>query len=83
MEIVLGRIGHYFTPTDGQGNGSCQTATIANVEASEPVEAGLITVNLGVLEHSGESFARQDVVVGNPSAGLSSFHLTRDCPWSR
>lgn len=84
QEIVLGRIGHYFTPTssaDEELAGSCQTATIAHVWRGADEQPS--SVNLSVLEQSGRPFERTSVLLGAPATGSASFHLTRDCPWGR
>jgi hypothetical protein len=76
MDILLMRAGHYFDA----GNGHCYGATIAHVGD----EGG--TVNLSCLGEGGDPFPRHEVPVkGTPSLDdtKNSFHLTRDCPWSR
>jgi len=80
MEAMnLGRIGHYHVPKDDT-SGSCQTAIVTAVDRS----AGGDTVNLGVWQRDGDAFARQDVpAVVPPPAEHASFHLNRDCPYSR
>lgn len=74
--IVLGRVGHYFN----SGNGACSTALIVEANADgEPV-------NVAGWTHDGATFSRAAVpVVAAPTREdtASSFHLTRDCPWSR
>lgn len=89
MEIVLGRVGHYFDAS----NGSCRTALIVQTfpgpstpDDPEPNlgEGGL--VNVAAWNHDGTPFSRTSVPVDpNPSteATANSFHLTRECPWSR
>lgn len=82
--IVLGRAGHYFVPTssaDEPLTGSCQAATIAHVWHGADDQPS--AVNLSVLEQSGRPFERTSVVIGVPVVGSASFHLNRDCPWTR
>lgn len=82
MEIVLGRIGHYFDA----GNGSCSTAIIVEADNSldDADEAKLI--NVAGWHHGGDAFSRTSVPVDaapTAEAAANSFHLTRDCPWGR
>lgn len=81
MEIVLGRVGHYFDA----GNGACQTALVTAAFSSETVpDAG--AVNLAVWNHGATQTARASVPVDaapTTEAKANSFHLTRDCPWGR
>lgn len=93
-QMVLGRVGHYHVP-NSQGGGSCQTAVVVEVlTPGAPVkdwqgnEAPLPYVNVAGWQHDGDPFAHQTVPVyptrgDATSVGVSSFHLTRDCPWSR
>ena len=76
MEIVLGRVGHYFDA----GNGSCSTALIVQVHE------GATSINVAGWHHGGDQFSRTSVPVNatpGPDDSQSSFHLTRECPWSR
>lgn len=79
--IVLGRVGHYFN----SGNGSCSVALVTDVTNPGQLE-GLIDVNVVGWTHGNSSFGHEDVpVVAAPTKDdtTSSFHFTRDCPWSR
>lgn len=81
MELVLGRVGHYFN----SGNGSCSTAVVVDVVGEAQIAAPA-RVNITGWSHDGEGFKHLDVpAVPAPTVEdtASSFHLTRDCPWSR
>jgi hypothetical protein len=85
-EIVLMRAGHYFTPTSSDGeelSGSCQGATVAHVDDMGEGDKYWQEVNLDVVTHSADHLPRLGVRVAAPAQGSASFHLTRDCPWSR
>lgn len=80
MEIVLGRIGHYYDA----GNDSCATAIV--VDTHGPDGGAPTSVNVRAWHHSGEAFTRTSVPVdSSPSAEAqaNSFHLTRDCHRAR
>lgn len=77
--IVLGRVGHYFDA----GNGSCSTALVVQTDVANTPPA---IVNVVAWHHDGDTFSRTSVPVDaepSPDAAANSFHLTRDCPWSR
>lgn len=74
--IVLGRIGHYFDA----GNGGCSTAIVVHVFDGDSL------VNLTVFNQGGTPVSRTSVSLEAAPAiedTANSFHLNRDCPWSR
>lgn len=76
-EIVLGRIGHYHTPTGEGERGICRTALVTDVSESRGY------VDLAAFEHEGDVLgARSGVLVSEPRE-FATFHLGRDCPWGR
>ena len=79
MEIVLGRIGHYFDA----GSGGCQTAIVTQVwrDGADPA-----SVNVAAWNHGGTQFTRSSVPIDQaPSADdeANSFHLAQGCPFGR
>ncbi len=80
--IVLGRIGHYFTA----GSGTCSTAIVVETFGQAGEDGSPATgVNVAGWNHDGSPFSRTSVPVyaEKTEASVSSFHLNRDCPWSR
>lgn len=78
-ELNLGRIGHYFTPNSSEGeelSGGCQKADVVKVFSAE-------LVNLDVTDGNGRHEPRTSVAVKAPDGDGASFHLNRDCPWTR
>ena len=75
-DMVLGRIGHYFTP-NSEGGGFCQTAIVVDVGEAP------LSVCLAGWEHDGEPFRHLEVPVGAALISAANFHLNRDCPWGR
>jgi hypothetical protein len=85
-QIVLGRVGHYFTPR--AGGGACQTAIVVDAAEDVGTEADHHDeVNLAGWNQDGTPFSRTCVRVEQVLAAVdydhASFHLTRDCPWGR
>ena len=80
-DMVLGRIGHYFTP-NSEGGGFCQTAIVVDVLPSPASDAPL-RVNLAGWEHDGDPFRHLEVPVDVGALTGASFHLNRGCKWGR